>query len=231
MKILIVCGDPSTASRILTPLREAGYAVDIVDRPGDADAALRGVHFDDIVLDLQGDPRPALDWLRALRQRRVRLPVLVLSRGEDVDARIQAIDAGADDHLEVPYDARELVARCAALTRRNGNALRADVVACGELVVDSRKREVRHGSVPIDLTPREWSILEQLVLNVGTSVTKEHLLRAITGFDEHIAPNAIEVYVSRLRSKLAGTGARISTLRGIGYRLEEPEAVAHAEHA
>src|SRR5690606_41765279 len=118
------------------------------------------------------------------------------------------------------------VARCRGRVRRNGSGSRSDVVTCGELVVDSRKREVRHGSVPVDLTPREWSILEYLVLNAGTAVTKERLLRAITGFDERLAPNAIEVYVPRLRSKLSGTGARISTLRGVGYGLEQPEESA-----
>jgi len=223
MKILIVCDDPAASSLILAPLREAGYAVDIVDRPGEADAVLRGGHFDDIVLDLQRDPEAGLEWLRGLRQRRVRLPVLILTDRDAVATRIAAIDAGADDHLETPFEPRELVARCRGLVRRNGSASRSDVVTCGELVVDSRKREVRHGSVPVDLTPREWSILEYLVLNAGTAVTKERLLRAITGFDERLAPNAIEVYVSRLRSKLSGTGARISTLRGVGYRLEQPD--------
>ncbi len=223
MKILIVCDDPAASSLILAPLREAGYVVDIVDRPGEADAVLRGGHFDDIVLDLQRDPEAGLEWLRGLRQRRVRLPVLILTDRDAVATRIAAIDAGADDHLETPFEPLELVARCRGLVRRNGSGSRSDVVTCGELVVDSRKREVRHGSVPVDLTPREWSILEYLVLNAGTAVTKERLLRAITGFDERLAPNAIEVYVSRLRSKLSGTGARISTLRGVGYRLEQPD--------
>jgi len=229
MKILIVCDDEAVSSGILASLREAGNAVDIVDRPGEADAVLRGGHFDDIVLDLQRDPEAGLEWLRGLRQRRVRLPVLILTDRDAVDTRIAALDAGADDHLETPFEPRELVARCRGLVRRNGSGSRSDVVTCGELVVDSRKREVRHGSVPVDLTPREWSILEFLVLNAGTAVTKERLLRAITGFDERLAPNAIEVYVSRLRSKLSGTGARISTLRGVGYRLEQPEE--SAEHA
>jgi len=223
MKILIVCDDESDAARILGPLREAGHAVDIVDRPDEADAVLRGGHFDDIVLDLRRAPEPGLEWLRGLRQRRVRLPVLIVTDAGAADTRIAAIDAGADDHLDAPFDPRALVARCRALVRRNGGTSRGDVVTCGELVIDSRKREVRHGSVPVDLTPREWSILEYLVLNAGTAVTKERLLRAITGFEEQLAPNAIEVYVSRLRTKLAGTGARISTLRGVGYRLEQPE--------
>lgn len=230
MKILIVCDDGSASSRILSALREAGHAVDVVDRPGEADAVLRGGHFDGIVLDLEREPDAGLEWLRALRQRRVWLPVLVLTDRAAVDARIAAIAGGADDHLEAPFEPRELVARCLGLARRNGGANRSDVVTCGELVIDSRKREVRHGSVPVDLTPREWSILEYLVLNAGTAVTKERLLRAITTFDEQLAPNAIEVYVSRLRTKLSGTGSRISTLRGVGYRLEQPEEGAGPAH-
>lgn len=226
MKILVVSNDEAVSARILAPLREAGNAIDIVDQPAQADPVLRGGHFDGIVLDLEREPEPGLEWLRALRQQRIRLPVLILSAPEAADTRIAAIDAGADDHLNVPFDARELVARARALTRHNGGVPRADVITCGELVIDSRKREVRHGSVPIDLTPREWSILEFLVLHAGTAVTKERLLRAIAGWDEQLAPNAIEVYVSRLRTKLSGTGARISTLRGIGYRLEQPEEAA-----
>jgi two-component system response regulator TctD len=150
------------------------------------------------------------------------VPALILTRAEDVDARIAALDAGASDYLAGEFEPRELVARSAALVRRR-EAGAADVLFCGELVVDSRKREVRCGSTPIDLTPREWSIFEQLVQHAGTPVTKEDLMQAITGADERLAPNAIEVYVSRLRAKLAGTGARISTLRGIGYRLENPQ--------
>ena len=230
MKILIVCDDEPVSSRILSSLREAGHAVDRVDRPDQADAVLRGAHFDAIVLDLQRDTDAGLEWLRGLRQRRVRLPVLILTAREAVDARIAAIDGGADDHLETPFEPRELVARCVGLARSGGGGARSDVVACGELVIDSRKREVRHGSVPVDLTPREWSILEYLVLNAGAAVTKERLLRAITAHDEQLAPNAIEVYVSRLRAKLSGTGARISTLRGVGYRLEQPEEGAAAAH-
>ncbi|GMV00571.1 MAG: response regulator transcription factor [Burkholderiaceae bacterium] len=229
MKILIVCDEPSAAAGIAGPLREAGHVIDIVDRSDEADAVLRGGHFDDIVLDLRRAPGAALEWLRGLRQRRVRLPALVVTEADAADTRIAAIEAGADDHLQAPFDPRELVARCQALVRRNGGASRSDVITCGELVVDSRRRELRHGCVPIDLTPREWSILEYLVLNAGTAVTKERLLRAIAGFDEQLAPNAIEVYVSRLRTKLAGTGARISTLRGVGYRLEQPQE--NAGHA
>ncbi|ODU73267.1 MAG: hypothetical protein ABT08_11835 [Microbacterium sp. SCN 71-21] len=227
MKILLISQDDAAVDRMRGALRDAGHTVDTVAEPADGDAVLRGGHFDVIVLDLERTPSAGLEWLRGLRQRRVRLPVLVLTPLDAVDTRISAIDDGADDYLIVPPDPRELVARCRGLIRRSGGGtLRNEIVTCGELVIDSRKREVRHGSVPIDLTPREWSILEYLVMHVGTAVTKERLLRAITGWDEQLAPNAIEVYVSRLRTKLAGTGTRISTVRGVGYRLEQPEDVA-----
>lgn len=226
MKILAASRDEVTLGRLAGPLRDAGNQVDVVASCVAADAALRGGHFDAILLDLEPPAPDALTWLRSLRERRIRLGVITVTPLDAVETRIAAVECGADDHLVRPVDPRELVARCQALMRRQGGALRAEVVSCGELVIDSRKREVRHGSVPIDLTPREWSILEFLVLHVGTAVTKDRLLRAIAGWDEQLAPNAIEVYVSRLRGKLAGTGTRISTVRGVGYRLEQPDEIA-----
>lgn len=227
MKILAVSRDDLTLDRLAGPLRAAGHPVDLAGSLMAADETLRGGHYDAILIDLPGQAVEELAWLRSLRERRIRLGVVTLSALDAVDTRIAAVEAGADDHLIRPVDPRELVARCQALLRRQGGAaLRADVVVCGELVVDSRRREVRHGSVPIDLTPREWSILEFLVMHAGAAVTKDRLLRAIAGWDERLAPNAIEVYVSRLRGKLAGTGARISTVRGVGYRLEQPAEVA-----
>lgn len=227
MKILAVSRDDLTLERLAEPLRAAGHQVDLVGSLLAADETLRGGHYDAILIDLPVQAADELAWLRSLRERRIRLGVITLSALDAVDTRIAAVEAGADDHLIRPVDARELVARCQALLRRQGGAAwRADVVVCGELVVDSRRREVRHGSVPIDLTPREWSILEFLVMHAGAAVTKDRLLRAIAGWDEKLAPNAIEVYVSRLRGKLAGTGARISTVRGVGYRLEQPAEAA-----
>ncbi|NLD67608.1 MAG: response regulator transcription factor [Limnobacter sp.] len=229
MKILAISGDDARLGGLAIPLREAGNFVEAVADTSDADAALRAGHFDAIVLDLEPPATEALNWLRGLRERRVRLAVLTLTRSDDVDSRIAAVQCGADDHQVHPIDPRELVARCQALMRRGAGSLRSEAISCGELVIDSRKREVRHGSVPISLTPREWSILEFLVTHVGTAVAKDRLLRAIAGWDEQLAPNAIEVYVSRLRGKLAGTGTRISTVRAVGYRLEPPEEIAHVE--
>lgn len=223
MKILAVSRDADTLAGVAEPLRAAGHQVETVSASHAADEALRGAHFDLLLVDLPGGAVDEIAWLRSLRERRIRIAVATLTPFDAVVTRIAAIEAGADEHLLRPLDPRELVARCEALSRRQTlTGTRADVVMCGELVVDSRRREVRHGSVPIDLTPREWSILEFLVAHAGTAVTKDRLLRSIAGWDEQLAPNAIEVYVSRLRSKLAETGARISTVRGVGYRLEQP---------
>jgi len=222
MKTLVVTDAPDAPSRIVAPLRDAGLDVEAVADTEERDPLLRVAPAGAIVLDLRENAGTPLEWLRGVRGRGIRVPALILTKAEDVDARIAALDAGASDYLAGEFEPRELVARSAALVRRR-EAGAADVLFCGELVVDSRKREVRCGSTPIDLTPREWSIFEQLVQHAGTPVTKEDLMQAITGADERLAPNAIEVYVSRLRAKLAGTGARISTLRGIGYRLENPQ--------
>jgi len=226
MKTLVVTDAPDAPGRIVAPLRDAGLDVEVVADTGELDPLLRVAPAGAIVLDLRANAGVPLEWLRNVRDRGIRVPALILTRAEDVDARIAALDAGASDYLAGDFEPRELVARSAALVRLRKEAGAGDVVFCGELVVDSRKREVRCGSVPIDLTPREWSIFEQLVQHAGTPVAKEDLMRTITGEDERLAPNAIEVYVSRLRGKLAGTGARISTLRGIGYRLENPQAAS-----
>jgi DNA-binding response OmpR family regulator len=232
MKILAVSRDEAMLDRLLGPLRDTGQHVELAPTSAEADMALRNGHFDAMVLDLGAQPSDSLVWLRGLRERRIRVGVITLTALDEVDARIAAVECGSDDHLVKPVDPRELLVRCRALLRRQGTGPRSEVVSCGELSIDSRKREVRHGSVPIDLTPREWSILEFLVQHAGTAVAKDRLLRAISGWDESLAPNAIEVYVSRLRGKLAGTGARISTVRGVGYRLEQPEdpsTVAHGQ--
>ncbi len=226
MKTLMVTDAQDAATRLVAPLREAGFDIEVAADTGALDPLLHAAPAGVLVLDLRSNADGTLEWLRNLRKRSVRVPALIVTGADEVDVRIAALEAGANDYLAGEFDPRELVARCTALVRRRDEMGGADVVFCGELVVDSRKREVRHGATPIDLTPREWSIFEQLVRHAGTPVTKEDLMQAITGFDERLAPNAIEVYVSRLRAKLAGTGARISTLRGIGYRLENPDPSA-----
>jgi DNA-binding response OmpR family regulator len=145
--------------------------------------------------------------------------VLVLTARDGLDDRIEGLERGADDYMVKPFELRELVARCRVLIRRTGSVGSSSLGFLG-LELDRAARVVRAAGRSIELTPREWSILEYLMLHAETVVRKDKLLQAISGWDDNIAPNAIEVYVSRLRGKIEDTGVAIRTVRGVGYRLE-----------
>lgn len=226
MRVLVVEDDALVADAVTGGLRDAGFAVDRVESAEHAAAAVRAEHFDLVILDLGLPGEGGLQWLRRLRaagSARNRVPVLILTARDGLDDRIDGLNLGADDYMVKPFELRELVARSRALIRRTGAPV-AEARRFGDLVLDAARRELRHGATPIDLTPREWSILEYLSLHLGAVVSKDKLLQAISGWDDNLGANAIEVYVSRLRGKLEGTGATIRTVRGVGYRLEEQGA-------
>jgi len=223
MRILLIEDDPLVADAVSSGLREAGFAVDRVESAEQGDTAVRGEHFDLIVLDLGLPGMSGLEWLRRLRSRaggEQRVPVLILTARDGLDDRVDGLNLGADDYIVKPFELRELVARCRALIRRTGAPV-AEARQIGDLRMDAARRELTHGGQSIDLTPREWSILEYLMLHADAVVSKDKLLQAISGWDDSLGPNAIEVYVSRLRGKLEGTRVMIRTVRGVGYRLEE----------
>jgi len=223
MRILVIEDDALVADAVCAGLREAAFAVDRVESAEQADIAVNGEHFDLIVLDLGLPGLGGLQWLRRLRARtgqKRRVPVLILTARDGVDDRVDGLDLGADDYIVKPFELRELVARCRALIRRTGAPVAAQA-RIGQLAMDASRRELSHRGRPVDLTPREWSIMEYLVLHADSVVRKDKLLQAISGWDDNLGANAIEVYVSRLRGKLDGTGVTIRTVRGVGYRLEE----------
>jgi DNA-binding response OmpR family regulator len=226
MRVLLVEDDSLLADAVVSGLRSAGFAADRVESAEHAELALASEHFDLIILDIGLPGISGLQWLRALRQRRsgaARVPVLILTARDGLDDRVDGLDLGADDYLVKPVELRELVARCRALIRRTGT-IAAESVRFGPLELDTGARALRAGDRAIDLTPREWSILEYLILHATAVVSKDKLVQAISGWEDNLATNAIEVYVSRLRAKLEATGVRIRTVRGVGYRIEEPEA-------
>ena len=223
MRVLVIEDDALVADAVSAGLREAGFAVDRVESAEQGDTAVRHEHFDLIVLDLGLPGMSGLEWLRRLRGRaggERRVPVLILTARDGVDDRVDGLNLGGDDYIVKPFELRELVARCRALIRRTGAPV-AEASRFGGLSMDATRREFTHGGNPIELTPREWSIMEYLMLHADTVVSKDKLLQAISGWDDNLGPNAIEVYVSRLRAKLEGTGVMIRTVRGVGYRLEE----------
>lgn len=222
MRILVIEDDSLVADVVTTGLRQAGFVVDAVGSAESAETALSTEHFDLIVLDLGLPGRDGLAFLASLRRGppdRASVPVLVLTARDGLDDRINGLERGADDYLVKPFEVRELVARARVLIRRTGSRSASSLDYLG-LELDRAARLVRGGGLAIELTPREWSILEYLMLHAETVVRKDKLLQAISGWDDNIAPNAVEVYVSRLRAKIEGTGVAIRTVRGVGYRLE-----------
>jgi DNA-binding response OmpR family regulator len=147
--------------------------------------------------------------------------VLVLTARDAVTDRVHGLTVGADDYLAKPFATEELVARVSALARR-GRAMKSRLIEHGALMVDlARKRAMVDGK-PLDLSQREYAILEYLFSNVGAIVGKDKIAGAVASWDEHISPNAIEVHISRLRAKLEPAGVQIRTIRGLGYLVEPP---------
>jgi len=220
MRLLIIEDDPVIADGLLRTLRAAGHAVDHAIDGARADQALTQYPYDLVVLDL-GLPRmDGMEVLKRLRARGTHLPVLVLTARDGLDDRVAGLDAGADDYLAKPFDLPELEARVRALLRRR-EASGGGRIEIGAITVDTAARSAYHGSERLDLSAREFGVLELLARRAGRVVSKEQLVESMTGWDEDVGTNAIEVYVHRLRRKLEPAGVSIRTLRGLGYLIEK----------
>ena len=219
MRILVVEDDALVADAIRRGLEAAGYAVDRVESAEHATGALAAEAFDLAIVDIGLPGIDGLSLLQRVRRDGLALPVLILTARDGLADRVNALDLGADDYLVKPFALPELVARCRALIRRSRSAASAQL-AIGPLVLDLGAHRVIVGDSEVELTRREWAVLECLALNAGRVVAKDRLLQAIANWDAEIGANAIEVYVSRVRSKL-GNSVPIRTVRGIGYRLDE----------
>ncbi|MBK8017216.1 MAG: response regulator transcription factor [Betaproteobacteria bacterium] len=219
MRLLIAEDDPLIADGLIRAMRTDGYAVDHTTSGLEADEALKQYTYDLVILDL-GLPRlDGLEVLRRLRTRGTAVPVLVLTARDALQDRVKGLDAGADDYLVKPFDLPELEARVRALLRRQRPSL-SGRLHIGELMIDISGRSVYHGSQRIDLSAREFGVLELLARRAGRVVSKEQLLESLTGWDDDVGTNAIEVYVHRLRKKLEPGGINIRTIRGLGYLLD-----------
>jgi two-component system, OmpR family, response regulator len=219
MRILVVEDDQVVGDAVRRALTRAGYAADHVATAESAKSALHAEDFDLAILDIGLPGQDGLELVRDLRHRGRTLPLLMLTARDGLSERVSALDLGADDYLTKPFQIAELLARCRALVRR-ANGIAHTQLTFGGLTLDLARQEVSKGGVALDLTRREWSILECLVLNAGHVVSKDRLLTAIASWSEELTPNAVEVYVSRLRAKL-GDCAVIRVVRGLGYRLDD----------
>lgn len=222
MRILIADDDPLLADALRCTLRKSGYAVDWIEDGRKADTALCTGEFDLLILDISLPGLGGLDILQRLRARNSRLPVLLLTARDSVDDRVRGLDAGADDYLVKPFQLAELEARVRALTRR-GMSGASTLIRHGRLSFDLVGRSADLGGERLDLSARELSLLELFVQRPGQLVPKDRLVDHLCEWGEEVSANAIEVYVHRLRKKLAPAGVKIATVRGVGYCLEAPE--------
>ncbi|HEV8428258.1 MAG TPA: response regulator transcription factor [Pyrinomonadaceae bacterium] len=221
MRILVVEDEPRMANVIAKGLREQSYAVDVAP-DGDAGLYQSAINdYDVIVLDVLLPQRDGYEVCRALRKRGNTTPVLMLTARAAIDDRITGFDAGADDYLTKPFSFRELLARIRALLRRDSQ-LRPDVLEIGDLVVDAVSHRVSRANRYVQLTAKEYALLEYLARRAGELVSRADIAAHV--WDDAFDPfsNAIEVYINRLRKKIDGQYANklLHTRRGEGYVLE-----------
>jgi two-component system, OmpR family, response regulator len=223
MRILVVEDETKMARAVRRGLETEGYAVETVATGDDAVFWATEQQFDAIVLDVMLPGRDGFAVCRALREAEVWTPVLMLTARGGVEDRIQGLDAGADDYLVKPFAFGELLARLRALLRR-GPAERAPEIVVGDLVIDPAAHTVARRGVTIDLSPREFSLLEYLGRRSGEVVRRSEILDHVWAYDYDGLSNVVDVYVGYLRKKLEKPfGSRIiRAVRGVGYVLEEP---------
>jgi DNA-binding response OmpR family regulator len=222
MRLLVVEDDDIVADAIARGLSAAKYAVHRVNSAEAAQAAMASEEFALAVIDVGLPGADGLTLVRRLRSGGKTIPTLILTARCTLNDKVKALDLGADDFLSKPFEPAELAARCRALMRRSSGALDG-VIKLNRMSVDLAGKRLSIDAAEVELTAREWLLLECLVRRVGQVVSKERVQQALANPDHDITPNAIEVHVSRLRAKL-GDAAVIRSLRGLGYRLEEAKA-------
>lgn len=220
MRVLVVEDDAVLAAGLDEGLVRASFAVDCVGSAEHAWAALTLTAYDLAIVDIGLPGMDGVALVQRLRAAGHRVPVLILTARDALADRVRGLDGGADDYLVKPFLLPELLARVRALMRRSG-AGAAPLLAFGPLVLDPASRSARLADAPFELTGREWDVLEQLILAAPRVVAKQKLAESLSHWDNEITTNAVEIYVSRLRSKLAPAAVCIRTVRGIGYRLDE----------
>lgn len=220
MRILIAEDDPAIAAAITASLRQGGHAVDHVTSGTQADAALRDTAHDLLILDLGLPALDGTDVLHRLRQRGSGVPVLVITAREGLNERVRVLDLGADDYLVKPFALAEFEARVRALLRRSASK-GATELRIGRLRLDVPGHRAWVDEQPLELTAREFGLLEALASRPDRITNRAQLVEALCNWDQELTDNGLDIAIHRLRRKLHGSGANVRTVRGLGYLLEE----------
>jgi len=223
MRILLVEDDSLLAMGLKEGLERNGFTVHHLAAAEPAEDALFETTYHAAIVDIGLPKMDGLELVRRCRQHGVATPVMILTARDALEDRVSGLDLGADDYLIKPVMLPELLARLRALIRR-AHAATASELAAGSIRLFMDARYATVDGRQIELTGREYEILEQLMLSSPRVVAKQKLADSLGERDSELTPNAIEAYISRLRGKLADSGVEIRTLRGIGYRLEEKGA-------
>lgn len=216
MRILLIEDDAVLGAAVRDQIAGDGHSVDWVQRLDAADAAIAGVSYDLVLLDLMLPDGRGIPFLRRLRVRGAATPVIILTALDQVSDRIEGLNAGADDYLVKPFDLAELSARIGSVARRYGGNPNP-IIVHGALQIDQAARSIHRDGTPVQLTAREWALLEAFLARPGQLLSKAQLEDKLYAFDAEVESNTIEVHISRLRKKLGAD--LIVTERGLGYRL------------
>lgn len=222
MRLLLIEDTPRLRELLIESVHAAGWRIDGFGTVAEAEEAFATTPYELLLIDLGLPDGDGLDFIRARRREGCRTPILVLSARAAVDERIAGLDAGADDYLVKPFNHAELLARCRALMRRSPETV-LTVLAAGRLGFSPATGVITCGREEVPLTPRERTIAEILMRDVGRAVQKRKLEHALSEFGDDISTNAVELAISRLRRKLGSydSGTVLETIRGLGYLLRE----------
>jgi DNA-binding response OmpR family regulator len=222
MRVLVVEDEKKTASFIRKALQEESHSVDVVHDGSSALVAVAHTPFDVVVLDVMLPGRDGLSVVRQMRERKISTPVLLLTARGEVSEKVEGLNAGADDYLSKPFALEELVARVRALGRRTSET-RSLILQIGSLKLDTVTRKVTRSDRSIDLTPREYLLLEYLMRSPGRICGRMSIVEKVWDYDFDPGTNLVDVYIMRLREKIDGgfEPKLLQTVRGIGYVLKE----------
>ncbi|MBS0382428.1 MAG: response regulator transcription factor [Proteobacteria bacterium] len=219
MRMLVVEDDAAIADAVCDSLQRAGHVVDHLANGKAALAALQEHAFALVVLDLGLPGESGSEVLRKLRTAHNGIPVLVITARDDLDLRVRTLDLGADDYLVKPFSLAEFDARVRALLRRQSNS-GVPTLQLGSLSIDLAGRRVLSGDQPLELTAREFALLEVLASHRNRVTSREHVIEALCTWNDALTDNGLDIAVHRLRRKLEGSGVNLRTVRGLGYLLE-----------